>query len=647
MKILPVIQYSTYKKHSSQQPNFSSKYNAEKIGKVFWTSTITAGGITATYSINNTYRDTAYEKYKMTPEELDKYLQQQSGNPKTPPKIYNESKEGAQRIRETLIANNKSEYIPELYLDKSYSRFFKDLNNHDLSALQDILQGIENKNVTKDQKFEYYDRILENIYTLAKMQANEIKDDKFTEELAQIIKDIRLKRDAAFEETSDEIQENRADRMLIYLTKEFANKQAPSQFIESLVRNTVTITPSRVFIADKNAKNFKLPDKIFKQFIYEQFSNLTNVSPLVNAPEDETGIIRQIFIDNKHPEYIFKLYLPRHVGNSKLDSLLSRFLPEYSGNSWLDKKIEKQNIDEVSELVKCLGDKNLKEEQRIKFSATALEQIYDFIFENFEEYKNNDTFRPLDDIVKELQNYLAKFPNSGSTISANNYLKFLQKKYNYIDLTPDFDSGIARSFVGNEYKIPPKGNYTDIDNVIKCLKDPDVLNTDGFVLNFNDDIINSIADIVPLENNKTKYQEMINLLKNLKQIDYNKKDSYGISVMEKIMNAENPKLLEVVKDKKIKYVPELDYAYNNIADESFKNLIDNYHFNIEELTGALTHNDINKLNQIEDSYLHSPLILNNKNALSDIRYALRYSRRAFQRYFSESYPEIYQKISPL
>ena len=640
MKILPVIQYSSYKKHSSQQPNFSSKYNAGKIGKVIWESTITAGGVTTVYGINSTFTNADTEKYKMAPEELDKYLQQQSGNPKTPPKIYNESKEGAQRIRETLIANNKSEYIPELYLDKSYSTFFKDLKNHDLSALQDILLGIESKNVTKDRKFEYYDRILESIYALAKMYPNELKDDKFTEELVRVIKDIKLKRDAAFEETSDEIQENRADRMLIYLTKEYANKEAPSRFIESLVRNTVTIAPSRVFIADKNAGDFKLPDKIFKQFIYEQFSNLTKVSPLVNAPDDEAKIIRQIFIDNNQPEYIFKLYLPRHAGNSKLDRLLSRFLPEYNGNSWLDKKKKKQDINEVSELIKCLEDKNLKEEQRIKFSAVTLGQIYDFIFENMEEYKNNDTFRPLDDIVKDLQNYLAKFPNNSHTISANNYLKFLREKYNYIDFTPDFDSGIVKSFTGEEYKLPPKGNYTDIDSVIKYLNKPDVINTDGYILNFNDDIINSIADIVPLENNKTKYKEMIRLLKNLKQINYNKKDRFDISVIEKIMNAENYELLDVIKDRDIRYSPELDYAYKNINDKNFKNLVNYIHFDVVDLINIIRSEDKTKLTLL-DKYLSSPLILNNRNIREQLKYVHERTGNAFNIYLSDTYPNIF------
>ena len=641
MKILPVMQCSTYKKPSYLQPNFTSKFNTEKIGKVVWESTITAGGITAAYGTNKAFRNSEQENYKMLPEELEKYLQQQKGKSQIPPKIYNETKENKQIIRKTLIANNKPEYIPELYLDKSYSTFFKDLKNHDLSALQDILLGIESKNVTKDRKFEYYDRILESIYKLARMYPNELKDDKFTEELVRVIKDIKLKRDAAFEETSDEIQENRADRMLIYLTKEYANKEAPSRFIESLVRNTVTIAPSRVFIADKNAGDFKLPDKIFKQFIYEQFSNLTKVSPLVNAPDDEAKIIRQIFIDNNQPEYIFKLYLPRHVGSSKLDRLLSRFLPEYNGNSWLDEKIKKQDINEVSELVKCLEDKNLKEEQRIKFSATALEQIYDFIFENIEEYKNNDTFRPLDDIVKDLQNYLAKFPNNSHTISANNYLKFLREKYNYIDFTPDFDSGIVKSFTGEEYKLPPKGNYTDIDSVIKYLNKPDVINTDGYILNFNDDIINSIADIVPLENNKTKYKEMIRLLKNLKQINYDKKDSYDISVIEKIMNAENYELLEVVKDSGIKYLPELDFVYTNISDKNFKEQINNINFNnVEELVNIIRTKDKTKL-PLLDKYLSSPLILNNRNIREQLKYVHERTGNAFNIYLSDTYPNIF------
>ena len=98
MKILPVIQSSTYKEHSCVQPNFTSKFYTEKIGKVVWESTITAGGITAAYGTNKAFRNSEQEKYKMLPEELEKYLQQQKGKSQIPPKIYNETKENNQII---------------------------------------------------------------------------------------------------------------------------------------------------------------------------------------------------------------------------------------------------------------------------------------------------------------------------------------------------------------------------------------------------------------------------------------------------------------------------------------------------------------------------------------------------------------------
>ena len=76
------------------------------------------------------------------------------------------------------------------------------------------------------------------------------------------------------------------------------------------------------------------------------------------------------------------------------------------------------------------------------------------------------------------------------------------------------------------------------------------------------------------------------------------------------MNSENLELLNVVKEHNIQYLPELDYVYENIQDEKFKEAIDNVEFDIEELRKLLR-----KKSPELERHLSSPLIQNNKVTL--------------------------------
>lgn len=85
-----------------------------------------------------------------------------------------------------------------------------------------------------------------------------------------------------------------------------------------------------------------------------------------------------------------------------------------------------------------------------------------------------------------------------------------------------------------------------------------------------DSLLTKFFDIVPDENNREQYNQILQSMKNMRGIIYNQEDSYGISVLEKILNSENSAGLELVKDYVFPYSEEIDWAYNNISNEDFK-----------------------------------------------------------------------------
>lgn len=55
-----------------------------------------------------------------------------------------------------------------------------------------------------------------------------------------------------------------------------------------------------------------------------------------------------------------------------------------------------------------------------------------------------------------------------------------------------------------------------------------------------------------------------------KNINYNQRDSFGITVLEKILNQENSDALDIVSDFDFVATNEIDDVYNNIANPIFK-----------------------------------------------------------------------------
>ena len=88
---------------------------------------------------------------------------------------------------------------------------------------------------------------------------------------------------------------------------------------------------------------------------------------------------------------------------------------------------------------------------------------------------------------------------------------------------------------------------------------------------------------------------MISALKELTHIDYNQKDTNGISILEKIMNSENIQFLELLRNHQINYTPELDFTYKNIQNQTFKNKLTELNIRFPDIENAIRLNSVSDL----------------------------------------------------
>lgn len=129
-----------------------------------------------------------------------------------------------------------------------------------------------------------------------------------------------------------------------------------------------------------------------------------------------------------------------------------------------------------------------------------------------------------------------------------------------------------------------------------------------------DTLLTKFFDIIPDETNQNEYNQILDKMKNMKGIIYNQKDGFGISVLEKILNAENFAALEIVKDYKFPYSEELDDACNNIADKNFKNKALNLNFSFPQIENVLSKGGY--LDKVLQKLSASPFFNANKDKLS-------------------------------
>ena len=176
------------------------------------------------------------------------------------------------------------------------------------------------------------------------------------------------------------------------------------------------------------------------------------------------------------------------------------------------------------------------------------------------------------DIIKRDRNYFLDFVDDfgvNKLDSAKNVLDFLNTK-----------------FIKNNYNSGSCFNYK---------------------LEDGNSLLTKFMDIVPTEENQNDYDKIVEIMQEMNDIDYNQKDSNGISVVEKIFNSESKEALELIKNKNINYVKELDFAFENIQDKSFKRKAKNLQFVYPELMQAINDYNSNLATELIKGYFNSPL----------------------------------------
>ena len=180
-----------------------------------------------------------------------------------------------------------------------------------------------------------------------------------------------------------------------------------------------------------------------------------------------------------------------------------------------------------------------------------------------------------------------------------------------------------RQFV-NIIRTYNKNNIFEPTQLLKILNDDEIKQNykNGECFNYklgnnsNDTMLTKFLDIVPTEENKKDYQEIIKFMRKAKNIDYKQVDSNGISVIEKIINSENPDLLDLVKNTEFDYSRELDYAYERIDDKNFKDKVKSLNINFPNIKEAIRLNSTKALQELLPEF-KSPFF-NTKKLVSNL-----------------------------
>lgn len=153
-------------------------------------------------------------------------------------------------------------------------------------------------------------------------------------------------------------------------------------------------------------------------------------------------------------------------------------------------------------------------------------------------------------------------------------------------------------------------------------------------------MLTQFFDVIPTEENKEEYKEILNILARVEGINYNQKDGNGISCLEKIINSENQQVLPLIFGQEFDYSPEIEILYNNIQDDDFKYWFDNTNlkFNFNDILQAVELKSYQALTELRPQ-LNSPLC-DRKRLAKQIKELLRKNADSteseyIQRYYSE------------
>ena len=120
-------------------------------------------------------------------------------------------------------------------------------------------------------------------------------------------------------------------------------------------------------------------------------------------------------------------------------------------------------------------------------------------------------------------------------------------------------------------------DFNNTSDILEILTDRKIKKNfaDGMCFNIPLDsdgstLLTKFIAIKPDVNNEKEYSKIINIMKNMPNIDYNQTDASGMTLPAKILKNENLPLLDLIQNANIKYSKDLEDAYNSIKNEDVK-----------------------------------------------------------------------------
>lgn len=299
-------------------------------------------------------------------------------------------------------------------------------------------------------------------------------------------------------------------------------------------------------IRDENAEvcNIVCP------YIYDYYSQ-TDLTRLINEIKDFTdkdGIMKK--------EYGIKLadLCEKYGFNSSKGT--SEYLLDIISN--LQNSNKPVDWDIVETLCKYV---NKARNSKSVMGRSSIPNYINDVFEFIKDEKTGDILPEKVEIFKKYSNI--ENPYSFKTISQ-------------IETTIETENKIKDYFKNNS----DYGNLYTTEDMLELLRD---MKEDGLlrekdvmtvpIKDGDSALLMYIADILPTEKNTKKYDKIIKIIKDINEINeinYNFRDELGVSFLEKVIMSENSKLLDLLKDERLEYYPELEYAYENIQNPEFK-----------------------------------------------------------------------------
>ena len=309
------------------------------------------------------------------------------------------------------------------------------------------------------------------------------------------------------------------------------------------------------FLKDKKGiirkENFE-PYKKISEYIFDEeggfpyYKDFSDLNECVKEFRDKEGNLNAEFI-NKLAELCEREDIHSHGTNVKI---LTSILEEMN-------KKENINWDYVETLYKYAIQERKNMNERITDKLVGASVVAEFKDKATGKIDPNKI-----DLVK-------LYPN-----------KSIQAIEQMLEEKNAFQSYIkGQSDIGNLYMAE------DMLELLRDMREEDVLEGVNLTIPIRDGdspLLMYIADILPTEENAKKYDKIIKILGDVKRVNYNFKDEMGVSFLEKVMMSENFKLLDLIKDEKLDYYPELEYVYQNIQNPEFKENVSRLQFRLSD-----------------------------------------------------------------